>query len=118
MPLLFSYGTLQQDEVQIATFGRLLSGEKDNLLSYRLTEVQILDPDVVKKSGKTHHPIVIYTGETTHLVEGIVFEISEKELEQADAYEVSDYQRVTGQLSSGKTAWVYVDRRRYKAPKT
>jgi hypothetical protein len=24
MPLLFSYGTLQQDDVQLSTFGRLL----------------------------------------------------------------------------------------------
>ena len=28
MPLLFSYGTLQQDEVQISTFGRRLEGER------------------------------------------------------------------------------------------
>jgi hypothetical protein len=29
MPLLFSYGTLQQENVQLATFGRLLYGQKD-----------------------------------------------------------------------------------------
>jgi hypothetical protein len=31
MPLLFSYGTLQQKDGQIATFGRLLAGEPDEL---------------------------------------------------------------------------------------
>ena len=32
MPLLFSYGTLQQAEVQLATFGRLLQGAPDALV--------------------------------------------------------------------------------------
>jgi len=31
MPLLFSYGTLQQESVQRSTFGRLLDGPKDEL---------------------------------------------------------------------------------------
>ena len=34
MPLLFSYGTLQQDDVQRATFGRLLTGQRDTLPGY------------------------------------------------------------------------------------
>ena len=34
---LFSYGTLQQDEVQLATFGRLLEGRKDALPGYATT---------------------------------------------------------------------------------
>lgn len=32
--LLFSYGTLQHKDVQIATFGRELTGRKDSLLGY------------------------------------------------------------------------------------
>lgn len=31
MPLLFSYGTLQDDAVQLRTFERLLTGEPDEL---------------------------------------------------------------------------------------
>jgi hypothetical protein len=31
MPRLFSYGTLQQDTVQMSTFGRLLQGQADEL---------------------------------------------------------------------------------------
>jgi hypothetical protein len=31
MPLLFSYGTLQQEDVQWSTFGRLLEGQRDEL---------------------------------------------------------------------------------------
>jgi len=32
MPLLFSYGTLQQQSVQQSTFGRLLTGRSDALV--------------------------------------------------------------------------------------
>ncbi|HAO29187.1 MAG TPA: UDP-N-acetylmuramate--alanine ligase, partial [Chryseobacterium indologenes] len=31
MPYLFSYGTLQKEQVQLETFGRILQGEKDTL---------------------------------------------------------------------------------------
>ncbi len=63
MPLLFSYGTLQQDGVQIATFGRLLEGRPDELIGYAQEMIAIDDADVVAKSGKTHHPIVAPYGQ-------------------------------------------------------
>ena len=34
MPLLFSYGTLQREDVQLTTFGRRLSGTRDELVGY------------------------------------------------------------------------------------
>jgi hypothetical protein len=36
MPLLFSYGTLQQEEVQLAIFDRKLRGDQDELVGYDL----------------------------------------------------------------------------------
>ena len=33
---LFTYGTLQLEEVQLATFGRVLEGRPDALVGYRL----------------------------------------------------------------------------------
>jgi len=77
MPKLFSYGTLQQEDVQLATFGRRLAGVSDALVGYRQSMVAIDDPEVVRTSGKTHHPIVAYTGESEDRVPGMVFEISE-----------------------------------------
>ncbi|WP_373890105.1 gamma-glutamylcyclotransferase [Massilia sp. DJPM01] len=44
-------------------------------------------------------------------VAGTVFEVTNDELVHADRYEVSDYKRVSALLSSGRTAWVYVDAR-------
>jgi hypothetical protein len=109
--LLFSYGTLQQRDVQLATFGRELRGTADQLPGFHRSMVKIEDPEVVRTSGKTHHPIVMQTGIAENRVAGTVFEVTIDELAQADKYEVSDYKRVSASLSSGRTAWVYVDGR-------
>ncbi|TFF13077.1 gamma-glutamylcyclotransferase [Pseudomonas sp. BCA14] len=106
--LLFSYGTLQDKAVQLANFGRELAGQHDAMLGYSQSWVEITDPAVLAASGKTHHPIVAPTTENGRSVEGMVFQISEQELAAADAYEVSDYKRVSVPLVSGLTAWVYV----------
>jgi len=37
MTLLFSYGTLQEESVQPATFGRRLQGSKDELVGFQLS---------------------------------------------------------------------------------
>jgi gamma-glutamylcyclotransferase (GGCT)/AIG2-like uncharacterized protein YtfP len=106
---LFSYGTLQLEAVQRATFGRKLDGHADRLPGYSLTLLEICDPAVVAASGKTHHPIVAYTGRAQDRVDGTVFAITPAELRHADAYEVSDYRRDRVTLASGLAAWVYVD---------
>ena len=104
---LFSYGTLQQDEVQQASFGRLLKGASDALVGWKQEMVEITDPDVLAKSGKRFHPIVMQ-GDAQDRVPGTVFEITAEELAAADRYEVADYKRVAAKLASGLTAWVYV----------
>jgi len=53
MPLLFSYGSLQQPEVQRSTFGRLLHGEADELPEFEPSLVQIEDVRIVAASGVT-----------------------------------------------------------------
>ena len=105
--LLFSYGTLQQDGVQMAQFGRRLEGHADALVGWRQEMVQITDPAVLAKSGKAFHPIVI-PGRKDDEVPGMVFEITAAELAAADHYEVDDYRRIKAPLKSGVTAWVYV----------
>ncbi|MEZ5961427.1 MAG: gamma-glutamylcyclotransferase family protein [Hyphomonadaceae bacterium] len=107
---LFSYGTLQQENVQLATFGRLLNGAPDALIGFKDEIVEITDPDVLAKSGKRFHPILSESGDDADRVTGTVFEISAEELAAADKYEVSDYKRVSARLASGSMAWVYVRR--------
>ncbi len=106
--LLFSYGTLQQPEVQRATFGRELDGQRDAIVGYDLDYVTITDPHVIATSGSDRHPILRPTDRTDAHVDGTVFAISEADLAAADEYEVDDYRRIAVPLASGATAWVYV----------
>lgn len=104
---LFSYGTLQLESVQRATFGRLLAGKPDALVGFRLGQLAIRDPEVVRTSGVSHHPIVHATGDHADRVPGVVFEVTPAELAHADAYETDDYARLRVRLASGTRAWVY-----------
>ncbi|MCA7978424.1 gamma-glutamylcyclotransferase [Burkholderia cepacia] len=118
---LFSYGTLQLEPVQLATFGRKLDGREDTMPGYAMTMLKIDDPEVVATSGKTHHPVVVatsgkthhpvvaYTGRPGDRVTGTVFAITREELQHADDYEVDAYRRDRVVLESGVSAWVYVD---------
>jgi gamma-glutamylcyclotransferase (GGCT)/AIG2-like uncharacterized protein YtfP len=109
MPRLFSYGTLQQEEVQISTFGRKLDGEKDLITGYEPALLKITDPAVAARLRKTHHDNIAATGDDWSNVQGTVFEITDAELAQADEFEKQfSYERVSVTLASGNEAWVYI----------
>jgi gamma-glutamylcyclotransferase (GGCT)/AIG2-like uncharacterized protein YtfP len=109
MPLLFSYGTLQQAKVQLSTFGRLLSGQHDDLVGFEQASVKIEDPRVVAAIGRTHHANVKFNGNEQSRVSGMVFEITDAELASVDGYEIAfSYERMATVLASGTEAWVYV----------
>ena len=109
MPLIFSYGSLQQADVQLSTFGRRLDGWRDELPGFEQTTVKIEDPAVAAALGKTHHANATFTGRDTHRVAGMAFEITDAELARVDAYEAPFfYARISAVLASGRQAWVYV----------
>ena len=109
MPLLFSYGTLQKESVQLSTLGRRLNGQRDELLRFEQSLVRIEDPNVVAAIGMTHHANVKLNGNEDSRVPGMVFEITDAELAIVDEYEIAFlYKRVAAMLASGKQAWVYV----------
>jgi gamma-glutamylcyclotransferase (GGCT)/AIG2-like uncharacterized protein YtfP len=96
MPYLFAYGTLQQSDVQRATFGRLLEGENDALVGF-------------ERSTSHGHLNVKPTGRAEDLVAGLVYEITDAELTSADRYEErAEFARITGTVASGKQVWLYV----------
>ena len=111
MPLLFSYGTLQQPAVQLSTFGHLLDGHADALVGFERSLFEITDPEFVASSGKAHHAIVTFTGRNDSRVAGIALEVTDAELAKADAYEPAGYVRIATVLASGRDAWVYADAR-------
>jgi gamma-glutamylcyclotransferase (GGCT)/AIG2-like uncharacterized protein YtfP len=97
MPYLFAYGTLQQDDVQRATFGRRLQGETDALVGFERTMAR-------------GHVTATETGRPEDRVAGVVFEVTDADLSAADRYEErASFARIAGTLASGKQAWVYVD---------
>ena len=106
MPWLFSYGTLQQEAVQVSTFGRRLRGEADELVGFELGVCRVDDPAFVAASGKADHAIV-RPGRPDSRVRGMVLELTDAELAQADAYEPKGYARVAAKTTSGKQVWVY-----------
>jgi hypothetical protein len=116
VPLLFSYGTLQQEAVQMSTFGRRLQGRPDELVGFEQALFRITDPAFVASSGKADHAIVRFTGRDASRVRGTVFELSEDELAYADRYEPAGYTRISTTLASGKVAWVYADARSVQNP--
>jgi|SRR6185369_2808790 gamma-glutamylcyclotransferase (GGCT)/AIG2-like uncharacterized protein YtfP len=107
---LFTYGTLQLEEVQLATFGRVLEGRPDALPGYRLVTIAIKDEAFVLHSGSAQHRNLQFTGDTSDLVEGRVFVLTKDELERSDNYEPEDYGRVQVELQSGTKAWVYLNK--------
>jgi hypothetical protein len=108
---LFSYGTLQLEAVQMATFGRQLTGKPDVLSGFEEALLVIEDPAVISISGKTHHTIAKFTGRTSDTISGTAYAVTPEEIQSADKYEVAQCQRVAVVLQSGMRAWVYVDGR-------
>jgi hypothetical protein len=103
--------TLQNESVQLAIFARTLAGTPDTLVGYRVIMSATEDQDFIEKSGAVHHRNLQFTSIESDIVEGTVLTITPKELEQADAYEPNDYERVLVQLNSGLKAWVYIHSR-------
>jgi hypothetical protein len=106
---LFSYGTLQLEAVQLATFGRAVVGEPDELLGHLLTVVTISDPEVIAVSGSDRHPMLVPSPNARDSVTGTALALNTQEL-LADDYEAEAYGRTRVTLASGLVAWVYFDK--------
>jgi len=109
MPLLFAYGTLQIADIQLATFGRFLRGEKDEAVGCEKQVITIQDPEVIAATGRAEHLNLRFGGDSNARVPGTVLEVTEAELAEADRYEtLARYARRELTLASGRTAWAYV----------
>jgi hypothetical protein len=76
MPLIFSYGSLQREDVQLATLGRRLAGRRDELLGFEPSSVKIEDPSVIAATGNTHHADVRRAENEESRVKGMAFEVT------------------------------------------
>ena len=105
---IFSYGTLQQEKVQVELFGRLLQGSPDVLEGYRLRTIEITDESFLSKGEERLQQTLVISNDKNDRVHGTVFEVTEGELLQADNYEPDGYKRTKVILNSGKKAWIYL----------
>ncbi|TDS18991.1 gamma-glutamyl AIG2-like cyclotransferase [Maribacter caenipelagi] len=95
---LFTYGTLQEREVQLGVFARPLNGFEDELPLYTLSDIKVADL----------YPTLQHTGDKEDAIKGQVYTLSHQELQKADRYEGEAYERIQIQLASGKNAWTYI----------
>ena len=102
MQKLFAYGTLQDKDVQENLFGRILQGTSETLIGYELNEIQIEE-----EFGIEHYPIIMETNNSNDTISGILYEVSMRELHQADLYEGLHNKRVEVLLQSNQKAWAY-----------
>ncbi|TMU54702.1 gamma-glutamylcyclotransferase family protein [Flagellimonas algicola] len=98
MEYLFTYGTLQDLQVQQYIFGRILTGKSDFLSGFKKMENAIYN----------RYPLVIQSGNPKDTVQGMVYEITPLDLAKSDIYETSAYIREKVVLESGIEAWLYV----------
>lgn len=109
MPLIFSYGSLQDEAVQRSVYGRLLRGEPDSLVGWVRTLIEVPKSHKAASLGTTHYANVEPSPQTSSRVPGMVLELTDSELEASDGYErEAEYVRVLITLASGRSAWVYV----------
>jgi gamma-glutamylcyclotransferase (GGCT)/AIG2-like uncharacterized protein YtfP len=104
MANLFSYGTLQREDIQLDLFQRVLEGDPDRLAGYAKTAINLATGD----GRYAQYPAIYPTGDLNDVVDGMRYQLTEDELQQADEYEGESYQRMEVILDSTKLAWVYV----------
>ena len=95
---LFTYGTLQKENIQLTVFSRTLSGFIDVLPGYKLSDEKVVGV----------YPVMHRSENPADFVHGRVFMCSSKEILEADKYEGPAYKRVKVVLNSGTSAWAYI----------
>ena len=97
MEYLFSYGTLQNSDVQIELFGCEVNFAMDVMTGYEVRTITL--------GNGTHKLAVEHAGGQ---ISGILLELTAEQIAICDEYEPEEYERVSVGLLSGKTAWAYV----------
>lgn len=73
---LFSYGTLQLADVQRDIFGDTITGRPDAIVGYRVEQLTITDPELIRASGSDQHPVLVPSDDPTAAIEGTSYELT------------------------------------------
>ncbi|MEN1784193.1 MAG: gamma-glutamylcyclotransferase family protein [Bacteroidota bacterium] len=96
---LFSYGSLQKEDVQQQLLNRKLRGKKAVLYGYKRFENVVYGV----------YPVIQPTIDLQSKVKGRLFKVSFLDLYIIDEYETKAYKRIQVLLKSGIRAWAYVE---------
>lgn len=102
MEQLFAYGTLKEKDIQETIFGRILKGTPETLVGYVINQIHIEE-----EFGVTQYPIIMPTHNPEDTISGMLYGLTEAQLQLADTYEGLHYKLIQVQLQSEQTAWVY-----------
>ncbi len=103
MAKLFAYGTLKESDIQENIFGRSLRGTPDQLIGFVINYINIEE-----EFGIAKYPIITATENPDDVVSGILYEITEEDVQLADTYEGIHYKRIEVTLESKEVAWAYI----------
>ncbi|SED16509.1 GDSL-type esterase/lipase family protein [Streptomyces sp. TLI_105] len=106
---LFSFGTLLDERVQETLFGQAVPQTPAALAGHTTRPLRITDPEVIATSGLDVH--LTLERRIGAEVQGAILHLTDADLAAADDYEVDDYVRRRARLSSGASAWAYLDAR-------
>ena len=95
---LFVYGTLKDPMIQKDIFGRVVKGKESQLYGYT-RKTAFIDGEI--------YPIA-ESGNADSYIDGLILELTQKELQRADAYEGDSYKRVSVSMHND-LVWVYVN---------
>lgn len=91
---LFVYGTLGDPLIQKRLLGRVIAGTPDTLMGF------------VRLTDGLPYPVAV--PDATSAIDGLVLQVTSRELARLDLYEGDGYVRVQVSLASGTSAWVYI----------
>ena len=108
MEYLFSYGTLQEDDVQVELFGRRLNGGRDVLKGYKTSPIELTEEGFASYTEQATYLIASVSDDENDAIEGTALEVSGEDLSVVDGYEPEEYKRAKVTLELGKRAWIYL----------
>jgi len=101
---VFAYGHLQNDEIQMRVFKKIINGHREVLKGYTISDKMVADKFPAKESSG---PL---TTDVDGGLEGTVLSLTETQLKLVDAFEGNLYERMQVLLLSGLKVWIYIAR--------
>ncbi len=98
--MVFTYGTLMDEKIRFEVLGRKIPGIPGTVDGYDGSKAIIIENESYPAAEKN----------SDCSIKGLVFEITNEELEKLDIYETDAYKREEVELTNGIKAWIYLNK--------